>query len=118
MLDEGEVEITSTELSVVSGRLDGQLTFGECDNGNRVIAVSDIDETDVSRRLGVLGEIGFGDSVTESDGGGVVDESERVQASNSSGVGNSSSLDIGVVSRDGNDDIGNGLLQLDSSSVT
>jgi hypothetical protein len=94
------------------------LTLGESNNGDRVVRVSDIDEADVSGSLGVLGQISLGDTVTESDGGGVVNESERVQAGDSSSVGNSSSLNIGVVSGDSDNDIRDSLLELNSSSVT
>jgi hypothetical protein len=94
------------------------LTLGEGDNGNRVVAVSDINKADVSWCLGVLGQISLGDTVTESDGGRVIDQSKGVQSGDSSSVGNSSSLDIGIVSGNGDDDIGNSLLQFNSRRVT
>jgi hypothetical protein len=88
------------------------LSLGEGDNRDRVVRVPDIDKDDVSRRLGVLGQVGFGDSVTESDGGGVVDQSEGVQSGNLGSVVQGSSLDIGVPSGNGDNDVGNGLLEL------
>lgn len=80
--------------------------------------MTNVDKADVSRCLGCLGQISLCDSVAESNGGGVVDESEGVQAGNSSGVEESTSLDVGVVSWDSDNDVRNGLLELDSSDIT
>lgn len=117
MLDKGVVEVSSTEVSVVSGRLDGELSLGEGDNGDRVVGVSDVDKDDVSGLLGRLGQVSLGDSVAKRDSSGVVDQSEGVETGNLGGVVQRSSLDVGVPSRNGDDDVGDGLLELSLGGV-
>lgn len=74
--------------------------------------MTDIDKDDVSRGLGGFGEIGLGDTVTESDGGCVVDQSKGVKTSNLSGIVKSSSLNVSVPTWNGDNDIRDGLLEL------
>jgi hypothetical protein len=118
VLEEGVVKVTSTKVAVIGRGLDGELTLGEGDDRNRVVGMTDVDEADMSRSFGSLGEIALGDSVTESDSGSVVDETKGVESGNTSGIEESTSLDVSVPSGNGNDDVGNGLLELGGGNVT
>lgn len=80
--------------------------------------MADVDETDVSRGLGGFRQVGLGDSVAEGDGGGVIDQTQRVEAGDGSGVSDGSSLDICVVPGNSDDDVGNSLLELGGSGIT
>ena len=51
VVDEGQVEVTATEVAVVGGRLDGELALLELDNGAGVVAVANVDKEDA---LGLL----------------------------------------------------------------
>jgi len=66
--------------------------------------VANVDEDDMFWVIS-FGEIGFGDSVTQSGSGGVVDETKDIHASDASGVDNSPSLDICVPDRDRQNDV-------------
>lgn len=117
MLDQRIVEITSTKVRVVSGSLDGELTLAEPDDRGRVVRVADVDKDDVSSVLDALGEVGLGDPVSEGDGGGVVDQSETVETGNVGSVEDGTSLDVGVPTGHGDDNVGNGSLELGSGRV-
>ena len=117
MLDQRIVEISSSKVLVVRGTLDGELTFAESDDRGRVVGVTNVDKDDVLGVLDTLGEIGLGDSVSESDGGGIVDQPERVETGNVGGVEDGSSLNVGVPTGNGDDDVGDGSLELGRSSV-
>jgi len=64
------------------------------------------------------GEIRLGDSVTESDGGEIVDESKRVKSGDRGGVEHGSSLVVGVPSGDSDNDVRDGLGELESGLVS
>lgn len=117
VLNKRVVEVTATEVSVVGGRFDGQLTLGEADDSNRVVGVTDIDETDMTGSLGGLGQVGLGDTVTEGDGGGVVDQTEGVEAGNLGSIVKRSSLNVSVPTWNGNNNVGDSLLELDSGGI-
>ena len=118
VLNESEIEVSSSEVSVVGGRLDVELSLRESSDGDRVVGVSDVDEHDVLGRFRSGGEIRLGDSVTESDGGEVVDESERVESGDGGGVEHGSSLVVGVPSGDSDNDVRDGLGKLESGLVS
>ena len=111
VFDERIINIATAEVLVVGGTLDGQLTLRKGDNRDREIAVSDIDKGDVTRVFG-LRQIALGDTVAESSGGGVVDQTEDVEVGDGSGIDQRAALDIGVPPRDGNHDIGDVCLEL------
>lgn len=79
--------------------------------------MADVDENNVSRSLGALGQVSLGDTVTEGNSGAVVNESERIEAGNVGGVEQGTSLDVGEPSGNRNNDVRNGLLELSGSSV-
>jgi len=93
------------------------LTLGEADDSNRVVGVTDIDETDMTGSLGGLGQVGLGDTVTEGDGGGVVDQTEGVEAGNLGSIVKRSSLNVSVPTWNGNNNVGDSLLELDSGGI-
>lgn len=117
MLNQSVVEVSATKVPVIGSRLDGQLTLGEGNNGDRVVGVADVNENNVSRCLGALGQVSLGDTVTESNSGAVVDESERIEPGNVGGVEQSTSLDVGEPPGNRNNNVGNGLFELSGSSV-
>lgn len=100
------VDITTTDIGIVCGTLDGKLAFGKSDDGDGKTGMTNVNKSDMTRVLGFW-EIGFGDTVTEGSGGGVVDDTENIEVGDRSGIKDSSTLDVSVPSRDGNDDIGN-----------
>lgn len=66
--------------------------------------MADVDENDVTRVLGFR-EVGFGDTPSEGDSGGVVDEAEDVEVGNLGGIKESSSLYVSVPTGNGYDNI-------------
>ena len=105
------VDITAAEIRLIRGALDSELALGKGDHGGRQARVSDVDEDNMARILGFR-KISLGDTVAKGDGSGIVDQTERVETGNGSSVKDSPSLDIGVPSRNGDDDIGNVVLEL------
>jgi hypothetical protein len=118
VLNEGVVEVTSTEVTVESGTLDDELTLVEGNDRNGVIRVSDIDEDDVSGGFTGGGEVGLGDTVTEGGGSGVVDETERVESSDFGSIDNCSSLSLSVPNGDGDRNVVDGSLEFGGSGIS
>ena len=82
------------------------MTFGKGDDGDAERGVAYVDEGDVFGAVG-FGEVGFGDTVAESGGGGVVDESEDVEARDRGGIVDRASLNVREPAGNGDDDIRN-----------
>lgn len=118
MLDQSIIEVPATEMPVIGSGLDGQLTLGEGNNCDGVVGVADVNENDVSRSLGALGQVSLGDTVTKSNSGGVVDEPKSIETGDVGSVEQSTSLDVGEPSGNGDNNVGNGLLQLSGSGVS
>jgi len=117
VLNEGVIEVASSEVTVESGTLDNELTLVERNDRNGVVRVSNVDENDVSGGLANSGEISLGDTVAEGSGSGVVDETEGVESSDFSGVDNSSSLGLSVPNGDSDRNVVDGSLELDGSGI-
>lgn len=117
MIDEGLVNVTATDIGVKRGRLYHQLTLGEGDNCSRQTRVTNIDEYDVPWVISFR-EVGFSDSITESGGSGVVDETKDTQTGDASSVGDSPSLDICVPNWDSQNDVGDANFELFGSDVS
>ena len=79
--------------------------------------MADVHKGDVPWVLG-FGKVGLGDTVAERNGGGVVDETEDVKVGDLSGIEESSSLDVSVPSRDGDNDIADTVFELVSGNVS
>lgn len=116
VINQHAVKVATTEMTVKSAGLDGQLTLDEGDNGDGVGGVANVDEADVAGL--VLGEIGLGDTVTESSGGGVVDETEDVQAGDFGGIEDGAALDIGEPGGNGDNAVRDGGLGLGGSDLS
>lgn len=69
--------------------------------------MADVDKEDMTWVLW-LREVGFGDAPAEGGGGGVVDDTEGVEAGDGGSILDGAALGIGVPARDSNDDIGDG----------
>ena len=72
--------------------------------------MANVDKTDMAGVLGALWQF-LCDSVSECNGGSLVDQTERVQADHLSSIQNCSTLDIGVPSWNGNDHIRDSLFE-------
>ena len=116
-LRESIVEVTATEVTVISGSLHIKLTLAELYNGGSVVTVTDIDEQHAARLLLRSGQIQLGDPVTESSSGSVVNETEHVEASDFTGINHGPALDIGEPSRNTNGDVGDGLAEFLGSNI-
>lgn len=117
MVDNGLVEVTTTKVTVVGSRLDGQLALLELDNGAGVVAVSNVDEGNAPRLLLGTGQIQLGDTVAQGSCGGVVHEAEGLEASDLSSIDDGAALAVGEPGRAADDDVGDGKPQLSRSSL-
>lgn len=107
MLRQSNVEVTTTEVAVVSGGLDVELTFAELDNGSGVFGVTDVDEDYAAGLLLRARQVELGNTVTKSGSGGVVDKAQSIEAGNISGINQGTALHIGEPSGNADSDIGN-----------
>jgi len=100
-LDESVVEIFSTEMGVTVGSLDLEDTVLNGEEGDIEGTTSEIEDEHVSL-LGVL----FVETVSDSSGGGLVDNSLNVESSDGSSILGGLSLGVVKVSGDGDDSVG------------
>jgi hypothetical protein len=99
--DESVIEIFSTEMGVTVGSLDLEDTVLNGEEGDIEGTTSEIEDEHVSL-LGVL----FVETVSDSSGGGLVDNSLNVESSDSSSILGGLSLGIVEVSGDSDDSVG------------
>ena len=112
VLGESLVEVTTTKVTVVGGRLDVELTLAELDDGGSVVGVTNVNEHDAAGLLLRAGEVQLGDTPAESGGSGVVDETEDVETGNVTGVNHSAALHIGEPSGNTDGNVGDRKTQL------
>jgi len=117
VVDDGLVEVAATEVTVVGGRDDLELSLAELDNGDGVVAVTDIDKGDSLGLLVRAGHVGLGDTPAKGSGGGLVDQAQNLEAGDLSGIDDGSSLSIGVPGGDGDDHVVDGKLELGRSGL-
>lgn len=117
VVDDGLVEVAATEVTVVGGRDDLELSLAELDNGGGVVAVTNVDKGDSLRLLVRTGHVGLGDTPAEGGGGGLVDQAQNLEARDLGGINDGSSLSIGVPGRDGDDHVVDGKLELSRSGL-
>src|ERR1700733_4271645 len=79
--------------------------------------MTDVNKGDVPRVIGI-GEIGFGDTVSQCDSGCVIDETECVQTGDGSGIKHSPPLDVCVPSGNGDDNVGDTGLQFHRGNIS
>lgn len=106
------VKVAATKVAVPGGGLDGQLALLELDDGDSVVAVANVDEADAARLLLGGGEIELGDTPAQGSSGGVVDETEHLEAGNLGRVEKGAALNIGEPSRNAHAELGNRQLEL------
>lgn len=103
--EESIVDVSATEVGVISGAFDGQLALGERDDGDRETAMASVDKGDVTRGIRVW-KVRLCDAVTKSGSGSIADDAEDVEICDCGGIDDSATLEIGIPTWDGNDDIG------------
>lgn len=118
VVNESAVEVSTTKVAVPGGSPDRQLALLELDNGDGVTAVTDVDEGNTSGDLVGAGKVQLGDTPAKSGSGVVVDESEKLEASNLGSVKEGASLNIGEPWGNAHADVGDGKLELGSSSLS
>jgi hypothetical protein len=96
VVDEGDVEIFSSEVSVTVGRLDFEDTLLHLEDRDIERSSSEIVDSDLSRVVAV-------ETVSESGSGRLVDDTENVETSDRSGVLGSLTLRVVEVSGDSDD---------------
>ena len=69
--------------------------------------MASIDKGDVTRGGVGIGKVGLCDAVTECGSGCIMDDAENIQVCDSGGVDDGTTLEIGVPSWDGDDDVRN-----------
>lgn len=111
VLSQSLVEVTATEVTIVGGSLNVELTLAELNNGGSVVGVTDVDEHHTAGLLLGAGEIQLGNTPAESGSGGVVDETQDVEASNITSVNHSTALNISEPSRNADGNVGDGSAQ-------
>jgi len=104
-------------MAIVGSGLDLQLSFPELDNRACVSAVTDVDEGNAAGLLLCAGKIKLRDAVSEGGGGGVVDETEDLEASDLSSVDQSPALGIGEPGRHAHDEVGDRKLKLGGGNL-
>ena len=111
VVDESDIEIFSSEVSVTVSRLDFEYTFLHLEDRDIECSSSKIVDSDLSRVVSVK-------SVSESGGSRFVDNSENVETSDCSGILGSLSLRVVEVGRDSDDWEGIVLISLLNSRKT
>lgn len=111
VLGQSLVKVTATEVTIVGGSLNVELTLAELNNGRGVVGVTNVDEHHTAGLLLGGGEIQLGDTPAESGSGGVVDETQDVETGNVTSVNHSTALNISEPSRNADGNIGDGSAQ-------
>lgn len=112
VVHDGLVKVAATKVSVGSGADNLELALLELGDGSGVVAVSNVDEGDPPGLLVGAGEVELGDTPAEGSRGGLVDQTQDLDASNLGGVEDAPPLCVGVPSGAGKDQVVDGQLQL------
>lgn len=113
VVNEAVVEILTTQVSVTGGGLDLEDTFLNGQEGNIESTTTKIEDEDVALALDLLVEtIGNGSS------GGLVDDTEDVEAGDQPSVLGGLSLRVVKVGWDSDDGVGNGATEVGLSGLT
>lgn len=110
VVDENDVEIFTTQVSVTVGRLDLEHTLLHLQDGDIESATSEIVNRD-------HGRIRLVETVSEGGGGGLVDDSENLETGDGTSVLGSLSLRIVEVGGDSDNSMLDGLTEVCRSSV-
>ena len=110
VLEQGVVEVLTTEMGVTSGGLDGEDLSLDGEQRDIERSSSEIEDEDVSLVLGLLVE-----TVGNGGGGGLVDDSENLKTGNGSGVLGGETLGVVEVGGDAGISKGWGLMVVGNS---
>ena len=95
VLQEGVVEVLTTQVGVAGGGLDGEDTAADVEERDIESSSTEIEDEDVALGLRLLVE-----TVCDGGGGGLVDDTEHVEASDGAGVLGRETLRVVEVGRD------------------
>mmetsp|Transcript_111395 Transcript_111395/g.156381 ORF Transcript_111395/g.156381 Transcript_111395/m.156381 type:complete len:480 (+) Transcript_111395:731-2170(+) len=112
VLDELVIEILTTKMGITTSGLDLEDTVFNGQKGDIESTSSQIEDKDVSLTLTLLVQ-----TVSDSGGGGLVDDSKNVETANGTSILSGLSLGIVEVSGDSDDGILDGLVQESFSSL-
>ena len=107
------IEILTTKVGVTSGGLDGEDTALDVQQGHIESSSTKVVDEDVALLLGLAGA----ETVSDGGSGGLVDDTEDVQASDGTGVLGGLSLVVVEVGWDGDDGLGDLLAELGLSNL-
>jgi hypothetical protein len=99
VVHDGQVEVATTEVPVGGGTNDLKLALLELGDGSGVVAVANVDEGDSPGLLLSAGKVELCDTPAKSSSGGLVDQTEDLDAGNLSGVEDAPPLCVGVPGR-------------------
>jgi hypothetical protein len=104
VLKKSSIEVTSTKVSITGSSLDGEDTTLDVQKGDIESTTTEIVDEDVPLLLGLSGA----ETVGDSGGGGLVDDTENVETGNGTSILSGLTLVVVEVGGDGDD----GLLDL------
>ena len=107
------VEVLATQVGVTSGGLDSEDTTLDVEEGNIESTTTEIVDEDVALLLGLAGT----ETVGNSGSGGLVDDTENVEARDGTGVLGGLTLVVVEVGGDGNDGLSDLLAELGLSDL-
>lgn len=113
----GLVEVAATEVPVGGGTNNLELALLELGDGSGVVAVANVDECDSPGLLLSAGKVKLGNTPTESGSGGLIDQTEGLDAGNLSGVEDAPPLCVGVPGRARQDQVVHGKPELSGSGL-
>lgn len=107
------VEVLTTQVSVTSGGLDGEDTALDIEERHIESTTTQIVDEDVALLVGLVGA----ETVGDSSSGGLVDDTQDVEARDGTGVLGGLTLVVVEVGRDGDDGLLHLLAELDLSNL-
>ena len=107
------VEILTTKMGVTGGSLDGEDTTLDVEEGDIEGTTTEIVDEDVALLVGLVGT----ETVGDGGSGGLVDDTEDVEAGNGTSILGSLTLVVVEVGGDGDDSLLNLLADLDLSNL-
>jgi len=113
VVDETVVEVLTSQVGVTSSGLDLEDTLLDGEKGDIEGSTTEIEDENVTLTLDLLVE-----TVSDSSGGRLVDDTEDVEASNQTGILGSLTLGIVEVCWDGDDGVVDGSTEVCLSSLT
>jgi hypothetical protein len=116
VLQEGVVEVLSSQVRVTSSGLDGEDTTSDGEKGDIEGSSSEIEDENHLLLLGLLS--GLTETVSDGGSGRLVDDTENIETSDRTGILGGETLRVVEVGGDGNDGLLDGLTELGLSGLT